>query len=74
MGSEMCIRDRLKGGFSKELKTLRDELLKMTSLMELELEISEEDVEFASRRARAALLDGGRLYTSDAAGENRVEE
>ncbi len=49
---------QLKGGFSKELKTLRDELLKMTSLLELELDFSEEDVEFASRRELSALLDG----------------
>lgn len=48
---------QLKGGFSKELKTLRDELLKMTSLLELELDFSEEDVEFASRRELSALLD-----------------
>ena len=49
---------QLKGGFSKELKSLRDELLKMTSLLELELDFSEEDVEFASRRELSALLDG----------------
>lgn len=49
---------QLKGGFSKELKTLRDELMKMTSLLELELDFSEEDVEFASRRELSALLDG----------------
>lgn len=49
---------QLKGGFSKELKALRDELLKMTSLLELELDFSEEDVEFASRRELSALLDG----------------
>ena len=49
---------QLKGSFSKELKTLRDELLKMTSLLELELDFSEEDVEFASRRELSALLDG----------------
>ena len=48
---------QLKGGFSKELKTLRDELLKMTSLFELELDFSEEDVEFASRRELSAMLD-----------------
>lgn len=48
---------QLKGGFSKELKGLRDELLKMTSLLELELDFSEEDVEFASRAELSALLD-----------------
>ena len=48
----------MKGGFSKELKTLREELLKMTSLLELELDFSEEDVEFASRSELSSLLDG----------------
>lgn len=48
---------QLKGGFSKELKGLRDELLKMTSLLELELDFSEEDVEFASREKLSSLLD-----------------
>ena len=48
---------QLKGGFSKELKGLRDELLKMTSLLELELDFSEEDVEFASRAELSSLLD-----------------
>lgn len=48
---------QLKGGFSKELKTLRGELLKMTSLLELELDFSEEDVEFASRSELSSLLD-----------------
>ena len=48
---------QLKGGFSKELKGLRDELLKMTSLLELELDFSEEDVEFASRAELSSLLN-----------------
>ena len=48
---------QLKGGFSKELKDLREELLKMTSLLELELDFSEEDVEFASRGELTSLLD-----------------
>jgi len=48
---------QLKGGFSKELRGLRDELLKMTSLLELELDFSEEDVEFASRAELSSLLD-----------------
>lgn len=40
---------QLKGGFSRELSSLRDKLLKLTSLMELELDFSEEDVTFADR-------------------------
>ena len=48
--------NQLKGGFSKELQVMRSKLLEMTSLMELELDFSEEDVEFADRRQLKALL------------------
>ena len=48
--------NQLKGGFSKELQVLRSKLLEMTSLMELELDFSEEDVEFADRNQLKALL------------------
>ena len=48
--------NQLKGGFSKELQVLRSKLLEMTSLMELELDFSEEDVEFADRSQLKALL------------------
>jgi tRNA modification GTPase len=41
--------NQLKGDFSNELAGLRDKLLKLTTLMELELDFSEEDVEFADR-------------------------
>lgn len=40
---------QMRGGFSKELTMLRNELLHITSLIELELDFSEEDVEFANR-------------------------
>ena len=40
---------QLKGGFSDELAVMRVELLHIASLMELELDFSEEDVEFADR-------------------------
>ena len=40
---------QLKGNFSSELKRLRERLLELTSLLELELDFSEEDVEFADR-------------------------
>ena len=48
--------NQMKGGFSKELQVLRSMLLEMTSLMELELDFSEEDVEFADRDKLKALL------------------
>ncbi|WP_059025740.1 tRNA uridine-5-carboxymethylaminomethyl(34) synthesis GTPase MnmE [Gabonibacter massiliensis] len=41
--------NQMRGGFSKELIKLRAELLHITSLLELELDFSEEDVEFANR-------------------------
>lgn len=49
--------NQLKGGFSKELASLRSELLEMASLLELELDFSEEEVEFANRKQLLALLD-----------------
>ncbi len=49
--------NQLKGGFSKELQVMRSKLLEMTSLMELELDFSEEDVEFADRSKLKALLE-----------------
>ena len=48
--------NQLKGGFSKELQVMRSKLLEMTSLIELELDFSEEDVEFADRSQLMALL------------------
>jgi len=41
--------NQMRGGFSKELQTLRSQLLHFVSLMELELDFGEEDVEFADR-------------------------
>lgn len=49
--------NQLKGGFSEELQVMRSKLLEMTSLMELELDFSEEDVEFADRSKLKALLE-----------------
>ena len=40
---------QMRGGFSNELKELREELVNFASLIELELDFSEEDVEFADR-------------------------
>lgn len=47
---------QLKGGYSKELKELREKLIELASLMELELDFSEEDVEFANRGQLQELL------------------
>ena len=49
--------NQLRGGFSKELQSLRSKLLDLTSLMELELDFGEEDVEFADRTKLNNLVD-----------------
>lgn len=60
---------QLKGHLSDELSRMRAELLDMASLLELELDFSEEDVEFAGRAQLNSLLDSvlahiGRLTSS----------
>jgi len=47
---------QMRGGFSNELAKLREELLNFASLIELELDFAEEDVEFANREQFEALL------------------
>lgn len=47
---------QMRGGFSNEIKQLRTELLNFASLIELELDFSEEDVEFADRTQFKELL------------------
>lgn len=49
--------NQLKGGFSKELRDIRSRLLDITSLLELELDFSEEDVEFADRTQLLELIE-----------------
>lgn len=48
---------QMRGGFSKELAGLREKLLNFTSMIELELDFSEEDVEFADRSALLRLAN-----------------
>lgn len=48
--------NQLRGGYSAELKGLRDSILELTALVELELDFSEEEVEFAGRDKLRALL------------------
>ena len=47
---------QMRGGFSGELSNMRSELLEIVSLMELELDFSEEDVEFADRNRLKSLI------------------
>jgi tRNA modification GTPase len=48
---------QMRGGFSAEINNLRGQLLDFISLVELELDFSEEDVQFADRNELKALLD-----------------
>ncbi|MGB5820424.1 MAG: tRNA uridine-5-carboxymethylaminomethyl(34) synthesis GTPase MnmE [Saonia sp.] len=54
--SHQVAMQQMRGGFSNEIKKLRDELLNFASLIELELDFSEEDVEFADRTQFNSLL------------------
>ena len=53
---------QLKGGVSSELKTLRSKLIEFASLIELELDFSEEDVEFADRYHLNQLIEVLKLH------------
>lgn len=48
--------NQVRGGFSHVLSQLREELIKFSALIELELDFSQEDVEFADRRSLIDLL------------------
>ena len=49
--------NQMRGGFQNDLKVLREELLHFTSMIELELDFSEEDVEFANKNDLLELID-----------------
>jgi tRNA modification GTPase len=51
----------IRGGFSAVLKSLRDQLIQFSSLIELELDFSQEDVEFADRTRLYALIQEARV-------------
>lgn len=54
--SHQVAMQQMRGGFSSQLKQLREQLIHFASLIELELDFSEEDVEFANREQLKALL------------------
>ena len=54
--SHQVALNQMRGGISTELKDLREELINFTALIELELDFSEEDVEFANRRELEELI------------------
>lgn len=49
--------NQMRGGFSKEIGALREQLLHFTAMVELELDFSEEDVEFADRSELRSLTE-----------------
>lgn len=55
--SHRLAMSQLKGGYSLELRSMREEMLRLASLMELELDFSEEDVEFADRQRLLSLVE-----------------
>ena len=55
----------MRGGFSTSLKTLREELIKFSALIELELDFSQEDVEFADRTELKKLIAGIQSQTQN---------
>ncbi|HOY50321.1 MAG TPA: tRNA uridine-5-carboxymethylaminomethyl(34) synthesis GTPase MnmE [Prolixibacteraceae bacterium] len=63
---------QMRGGFSAEIRHLREQLLRFTALVELELDFSEEDVEFADRVALKALTVEIEALLSRLAGSFRL--
>lgn len=55
--SRKAALNNIRGGFSGKLRELRDRLISFSALIELELDFSQEDVEFADRKQLYQLLD-----------------
>lgn len=55
--------NNIRGGFSHSLKDLREQLIQFSALIELELDFSQEDVEFADRTQLKTLVQNARLHT-----------
>ena len=55
--SHQLALDQMRGGFSTKIKELRQKFVDFASLLELELDFSEEDIEFANRKELINLLD-----------------
>jgi tRNA modification GTPase len=55
--SQKAAMHNIRGGFSEDLKALRERLMEFSALIELELDFSQEDVEFADRKKFISLID-----------------
>jgi tRNA modification GTPase len=61
--ARLAALNQMRGGFSKEINHLREALIHFASLIELELDFGEEDVEFASRDELKKLINNIQKYT-----------
>ena len=61
--SQQTALHNIRGGFSSVLKNLRTELIQFSALIELELDFSQEDVEFADRKKFYALIENANSIT-----------
>ena len=56
-GMQQTAMKQMRGGFSDEIRNLREQLVHFASMIELELDFAEEDVEFADRQGLIDLID-----------------
>ncbi|MEO6252879.1 MAG: tRNA uridine-5-carboxymethylaminomethyl(34) synthesis GTPase MnmE [Ferruginibacter sp.] len=63
--SQRTALHNMRGGFSEILKQLRENLIQFSALIELELDFSQEDVEFADRKKFYELIEGASIVTKD---------
>ncbi len=63
--SQQTALHNIRGGFSSVLKKLREELIQFSALIELELDFSQEDVEFADRKKFYALIENAEATTKN---------
>lgn len=72
-GAETSAR-QLSGGLSKRLSEIRKKLIEISSLLELELDFADEDVEFADKRQVLELLDGSETLARQLSESHRSAE
>lgn len=63
--SQRTALHNIRGGFSEVLKELREQIIQFSALIELELDFSEEDVEFADRTKFFQLIEHAQLVTAN---------
>jgi tRNA modification GTPase len=63
VASHKTALNNIRGGFSQALKALREQLIRFSALIELELDFSQEDVEFADRTQLKTLVQAAKQHT-----------